>query len=225
MDQKKTGRTFRAVVFDMDGVLIDSEPVYLECTVRALQHDYPQVTREALYPTVGMRSNEYRPFMAKLLRMQEDDPAFGELLERVNASCVVDYRKIMRAEVPDMLRELKDMGMRIALASSSSLSNIQQVLGECGIRDYFDSIVSGEAFERGKPDPEIYLSTFDRLQVLPEEVLVVEDSTYGVAAGAASGAVVAALRDGRFSFDQSPAHLRIRSLSEIPGIAARRGMG
>ena len=43
MDQKKTGRTFRAVVFDMDGVLIDSEPVYLECTVRALQHDYPQV--------------------------------------------------------------------------------------------------------------------------------------------------------------------------------------
>lgn len=221
MRKKIEIKGLKAVVFDMDGVLIDSEPVYLEGTVQALEKEYPQVTREAMYPTVGMRSNEYRPFMAELLQMKEDDPLFQKLLEGVNASFHVDYQKIMRTEVPDLLRALKGRGMKIALASSSSLDNIYQVLGECGIREYFDSIVSGESFVHGKPDPEIYLCTFDRLRVLPEETLVVEDSTYGVAAGAASGAFVAALKDERFSFDQSPAHFQIGNLAEVTDLVAR----
>ena len=224
MEQRKVKENIKAVVFDMDGVLIDSEPVYLERAVRTLQTDYPQVTRKAMHPTVGMRSMEYRPFMATLLRMQEGDPLFQEQLERVNAACSnVDYKKIMRPQVPDILKKLKIMGMKLALASSSSLSNIHQVLEECGITEYFDSIISGESFEKGKPDPEIYFCTFERLDVKPEEVLVVEDSTYGVAAGVSSGALVAALIDERFSFDQSPAHMQIESLAEVPEIAARGG--
>lgn len=223
MGQKVVERTIKAVAFDMDGVLIDSEPVYLEHTVRMLQVDYPQVTREALYPSVGMRSMEYRSFMAELLRTREGDPFFQELMDHVNASCKVDYKEIMRPQVPDMLRILKNMGIKIALASSSSPANIHQVLKECGIENYFDSIVSGESFTHGKPDPEIYLCTFEKLKVRPQEVLIVEDSTYGVAAGAGSGAFVAALKDERFLFDQSQAHLRIGSLSEIQEIVARGG--
>lgn len=219
MNQERTERIIRAVAFDMDGVLIDSEPIYLRHTVKMLEMDHPQVTEEAMYPTVGMRSKEYRTFMADLLHMEED-PEFEKLLDRVNSECHVDYHSIMRPEVPGMLQTLREMGMKIALASSSSLSNIRQVLKECGIADYFDSIVSGESFVNGKPDPEIYLCTFERLGARPEECLVVEDSTYGVAAGAASGALVAALRDKRFSFDQSPADLQIDSLAEVPGIAA-----
>lgn len=218
MDQKKAERMIKAIAFDMDGVLIDSEPVYLKHTVRMLEAEYPQITEEAMYPTVGMRSREYRTFMADLLRMKEKSPAFEQLLERINSSCHVDYREIMRPEVPEMLRGLQDMGIKIALASSSSFDNICQVLSECGVREYFDSVISGDAFVHAKPDPEIYLCTFRRLGVRPEECLVVEDSTYGVAAGAASGAYVAALKDLRFSFDQSPADLQIDSLAEIVGI-------
>lgn len=98
MGQKVVERTIKAVAFDMDGVLIDSEPVYLEHTVRMLQVDYPQVTREALYPSVGMRSMEYRSFMAELLRTREGDPFFQELMDHVNASCKVDYKEIMRPQ-------------------------------------------------------------------------------------------------------------------------------
>lgn len=225
MNQEKTERIIKAVAFDMDGVLIDSEPVYLRHTVKMLKADYPQVTEEAMHPTVGMRSKEYHTFMADLLRMEEEDPEYEALLERVNSECHVDYHSIMRPEVPGMLQALRDMGMKIALASSSPLSNIRQVLGECGITDYFDSVVSGDAFAHAKPDPEIYLCTFERLGVRPQECLVVEDSTYGVAAGAASGAFVAALRDIRFSFDQSPADLQIDSLAEVPGIAETGGRG
>lgn len=207
----------------MDGVLIDSEPVYLQHTVRMLETDHPQVTEKAMYPTVGMRSKEYRTFMADLLHMEEENPEFKELLERINSECHVDYHSIMRSEVPEVLRELRNMGVKIALASSSPISNIRQVLKECGITDYFDSVISGEAFVQAKPDPEIYLCTFERLGVHPPECLVVEDSTYGVAAGAASGAYVAALKDMRFSFDQSPADLQIDSLTEIVGIVKRAG--
>lgn len=224
MDQRKTKRSIKAVAFDMDGVLIDSEPVYLRHTVRMLETAYPQVTKEAMYPTVGMRSKEYRTFMADLLCMEEESQTFQELLERVNGECHVDYHSIMRPEVPDMLQALRDRGVKIALASSSSFDNICQVLSECGIRAYFDSVISGDAFVHAKPDPEIYLRTFERLGVSPRECLVVEDSSYGVAAGAASGAYVAALRDMRFSFDQSPADVQIDSLAEIPGIVERAGL-
>lgn len=205
----------------MDGVLIDSEPVYLQHAVRMLEAQYPQVTEKAMYPTVGMRSKEYRTYMADLLCMEVEAPEFEALLERINSECHVDYHSIMRPEVPDMLQALRNMGIRIALASSSPISNIRQVLRECGITEYFDSVISGEAFARAKPDPEIYLRTFERLEVHPQECLVVEDSTYGVAAGAASGACVAALTDMRFSFDQSPADIQIDSLAEVVGIVER----
>lgn len=218
MNGNKTGNRIKAVVFDMDGVLIDSEPVYLRHTAGMLGEEYPQVTEEAMHPTVGMRTKEYRMFMADLLRMEAESPEFNALIERVYRDCHVDYRAIMRPELPKLLRELRNMGVKIALASSSSISNIHQVLDECGIREFFDSVVSGDAFVHAKPDPEIYLCTFKRLGVLPQECLVVEDSTYGVAAGAASGAYVAAVKDMRFPFDQSPADVRIDSLTEIAGI-------
>lgn len=218
MKQEKTKGVIRAVAFDMDGVLIDSESVYLKHTVRMLEAAYPQVTEKAMYPTVGMRSKEYRTFMANLLGLEEGSLTFEKLMERINSECHVDYAAIMRPELPEVLRRLRDMGVKIALASSSSFDNICQLLSECGIREYFDSVISGDAFVHAKPDPEIYLCTFERLGVRPEECLVVEDSTYGVAAGAAGGAYVAALKDLRFSFDQSPADLQIDSLAEIVGI-------
>ena len=107
------------------------------------------------------------------------------------------------------------MGLQLALASSSPMSNIRQVLGECGLMEFFPVIVSGEQFEASKPDPEIYLHTMARLGRRPEECLIVEDSTYGVQAGAAAGGLVE-----RFPFDQSAARFHIGNLSEIPALAA-----
>ncbi len=215
--------TIRAVVFDMDGVLIDSEIVYLRHTLDALRPRYPQLKEEDLYPTVGMSGGEYRPFMAGLLGYSTDDPAFQRELAEMNAACKIDYRAILRPRVPELLKKLREMGLQLALASSSSPDNIRQVLRECGITDYFDCIVSGDEFARSKPDPEIYHYTFAKLGRRPEECLVVEDSTYGVTAGVASGAVVAALRDGRFPFDQSAAQLHIDRLDELPALAACGG--
>lgn len=205
----------KAVIFDMDGVLIDSEIVYIRHQCEKLQPKYPWVTQESLYPTVGMSGAEDRLFLAKLLRRETDDPAFLQELEELYRSCEVSYPDILNPQAVPVLRRLQTMGLQIALASSSGIKTIRQVLHTCGIARYFDSVVSGDRFRRSKPDPEIYQYTMRCLGRRPGECLVVEDSTYGVRAGAAAGAVVAALRDSRFPFDQSAARFQIDHLEEI----------
>lgn len=213
----------QAVIFDMDGVLIDSEIAYLQYQQEQLSKKYPWVTPESLYPMVGMSGTEDKPFLAGLLRRDVTDPAFLAEIEELYKGCVIHYPDIMRPQVPDLLRKLRAMGLQVALASSSREDNIRQVLTSCEIENLFDCVVSGHQFQRSKPDPEIYQYTMRQLGRLPEECLVIEDSTYGVAAGVASGAVVAALKDERFPFDQSPAQLHIDTLDEIPALAACNG--
>lgn len=212
----------KAVIFDMDGVLIDSEIVYLEHQCRQLKEKYPWITPESLYPIVGMSGQEYPSFMANLCR-RTDDELFRKELEDLNASCKISYPEILRPQVRGVLQTLREMGMQIALASSSSAENIAQVLEECDLTQYFTSIVSGGQFTRSKPDPEIYLYTMQALGRKPKECLIVEDSTYGVQAGAAAGGIVAALRDDRFPFDQSKARFRIEDLRQIPALAGCGG--
>lgn len=214
--------TIRAVIFDMDGVLIDSEPVYLGMQARNLQTKYPWVTLESMYPTVGMSSQEYPRFMARLCRVPFT-PEFEKELMQADENEPIHFPEILRPEARPMLEQLRAMGLQLALASSSPMSNIRQVLSECGLMEFFPVIVSGEQFEASKPDPEIYLHTMARLGRRPEECLIVEDSTYGVQAGAAAGGLVAALRDERFPFDQSRAQLHIESLAEVPVLAACGG--
>ena len=215
-------RPIKAVIFDMDGVLIDSEPVYLQHQYAHLKPSYPWITVESMYPLVGISGQEYMPFMAKLCR-RTDDAAFRQEMDAMNAGCQVYYPDILRKEVRPLLHELKQMGLQVALASSSSRECIEQVLTQCKIRELFDCIVSGHEFTHSKPDPEIYRFTMDKLRRKPEECLIVEDSTYGVQAGTAAGGVVAALRDERFPFDQRAAQLHIDSLAELPALAACGG--
>ena len=172
-------KPIKAVIFDMDGVLIDSEPVYLHHQYAHLKPSYPWITLESMYPLVGISGQEYMPFMAKLCR-RTDDAAFRQEMDAMNAGCQVYYPDILRKEVRPLLHELKQMGLQVALASSSSRECIEQVLTQCGIRELFDCIVSGHEFTRSKPDPEIYRFTMDKLGRKPEECLIVEDSTYGV---------------------------------------------
>ena len=153
---------------------------------------------------VGRHQNKTKPTPVKASALAHDIPVFQPETLRDGAA----------------LEQLRAMGLQLALASSSPMSNIRQVLGECGLMEFFPVIVSGEQFEASKPDPEIYLHTMARLGRRPEECLIVEDSTYGVQAGAAAGGLVAALRDERFPFDQSAARFHIGNLSEIPALAA-----
>lgn len=151
---------YKAVIFDMDGVLIDSEYFYLERTYRELVKRYPWIRIEELYPIVGMSGKTERILMHELARRPLDDLQFDEELEEIyQSSHIADFTEVLYPEVKEILRWLKEQGLQIALASSSPVHCISQMLDQCDIRDYFESVISGESLVMSKPDPEIYQIT------------------------------------------------------------------
>jgi HAD superfamily hydrolase (TIGR01509 family) len=205
----------KAVIFDMDGVLIDSEIIYLDHMYEKLKIKYPQINREALFAVVGSTTKRTMEIISDVIGEDVNSPMFQELYAELWVDCRPDYPSILRKEVPDILKELHRRGYQVALASSTSRAGIDDVLTSCGLKGDFDYIVSGEEFKESKPNPEIYLHTADTLKREPKECLVVEDSTYGIMAGHGAGMTVASVIDDRFSFDRSLADYSINGLWEI----------
>ncbi len=210
----------KAVIFDMDGVIIDSEAIYLEKYLKFARRKNPAVTWEDLIPTVGASHVDEWIIIKNAIGTEQ---TWEELRDEFRSTHIItdgiDYRAIFRPVIRNILIELQSMGMKLAVASSSRRMIIEHVLSINDIADFFSVVVSGTEFTQSKPNPEIYLHTMAQLGVRPEECLAIEDSTFGVMAAHASGAHVAALKDPRFHFDQTLADWRMESLTEILNIA------
>lgn len=209
----------KAVIFDMDGVLIDSEMCYLQYLLSFARTKNPSVAIEQLYGMVGASREDSWQVLARAVG---NGQTWQELKDEYKASIDVfshmDYRAIFRSESTEVLKLLKDRGYLLALASSTQMDIIRRVLKENQIACYFDTVVSGGQFKQSKPNPEIYNYTAAQLGVDPGQCLVIEDSTLGITAASRAGMVIAALIDDRFGFDRSLAHMEISSLKEIPGL-------
>lgn len=211
MEQKK----YRAAIFDMDGVIVDSEIVYNDYLLAFAQTKNPAVVMDDINPMVGRTRKDSWTIMANAVN---NGQTWEELLGEFRVLDVyknVDYQKIFRPEALTVVKELKARGYRVALASSTGPKLIARIMEETGMRPWFDLIVSGGQFKQSKPDPEIYHYTAKTLKVKEEECFVIEDSEVGIEAGKAAGMTVAALRDDRFGFDQSRADHMMESLMEI----------
>lgn len=215
----------KAVIFDMDGVIIDSEGKYLEYMYEFAREKRPGIRIEELYGTVGTTKRDCWEAMEKAIGTGE---SWEELREQYHKRNVweqifreVDYRAIFRPAVLAVMDELRQMGLRLAVASSTGIEQVERILAMNHVKERLELMVSGGMFRRSKPDPEIYLYTAEKLGVKPEECLVIEDSTVGITAGHRAGMKVAALIDERFGFDRSLADYEIRELSEIPGLAEK----
>lgn len=205
----------KAVIFDMDGVIVDTEPVYYERLHEFFKYNNIHTETEELNKIVGSSSVDTWDAIQRIWGKELDKNQYEAAYDEFYKDMPIDFRKIVDQDITFVLDWLTKENYKIALASSSSHSNILEVLEQCNIKHYFHSILSGEMFKQSKPHPEIYLKTAETLEVKPEECLVIEDSTYGIRAGKAAGMYVLAKEDNRFNFNQDLADGKIKRLNEI----------
>lgn len=177
----------KAVIFDMDGVIVDSEPIHFESDQLTLKHFGIEASHEELNQYVGVSN----PVMWAEMKEKYNLAEYVEtLLEKQSyyKNYLFGIKKLEPiAGIPDLLAEIKNAGAKLGLASSSNRDFIEMVLMNLGIMDYFDMIVSGDEVKKSKPDPEIFLKAAGNLKVNPEDCLVIEDSRHGVKAAILAG--------------------------------------
>ncbi|MCI7795543.1 MAG: HAD family phosphatase [Lachnospiraceae bacterium] len=205
----------RAVIFDMDGVIVDSEYVYMDYLLDFARSKNPAVVMEQLNPMVGLSRKDSWSIMADAVSNGQSWEELMAEFRKLDIYSRVDYQAIFRPDALTTVKELHRRGYLVALASSTGPKLIAKIVEVTGMRPWFHLIVSGGQFKRSKPDPEIYHYTAATLGVPESACFVVEDSTVGIQAGKAAGMTVAALIDDRFGFDQSRADYRIRTISDI----------
>ena len=176
----------KAVIFDLDGLLINSEPLWQEAEILVFQQVNIWLNSQLCLQTRGLRIDEvvdywYQRHPWTNLSKQE--------VERAIVAKVIELISSKGKPLPGVssaISFVRSKPIKIALASSSSLRIIQAALTKLSLSDVFTEIYSAEAERLGKPYPGVYLTTAQKLEVLPQECLAIEDSLNGVLAAKAA---------------------------------------
>lgn len=205
----------KAVIFDMDGVMIDSEPLW-EKTERILlakrDIDYSPEYRDMI---VGLNQKDSGKLLKDTFSLPESvDDIISERVEILTA--IYEEELELVSALSPLLETLRQKSYMLAVASSSPLRVINFVLDMFSLHEYFDAVVSGECTENGKPHPDIYLHTAERLGVNPAECVAIEDSINGVRSALAAGMFCIAIPDKRLSREPfESAHLILESMDGL----------
>ena len=205
----------QAVIFDMDGVLVDSEPANNAQVSDFMETLGRRPTEDFLNGLVGTSYEETSQRCLDYLGLAMPVEIFLHDMDVYIRSHPYNYAQYLNSGVKETVEYLKDKGYKTAIASSSFVSQIQKMLEECQLQNEFDLILSGEMFAESKPNPDIYLTAAKKLNVKPEECLVIEDSYFGIEAGKRAGMKVLAFEDTRYGIDQSRADEKIKHILDI----------
>lgn len=206
----------QAIIFDMDGVLVDSEPFICEAAIRMFEERGFKVSPEDFIPFVGAGEDRYIGGVAEAydfpLHIARDKARTYEIYGEI-----VKGRLEPLAGVRSFVSRARERGLKLALASSADLVKIDINLREIGVPpETFDVVVSGLDVVKKKPDPEIFLTAARKLNVQPVNCLVVEDAVNGVAAAKAAGMRCLGLTTSFTPEDLADADWTAPDLSSVP---------
>lgn len=215
----------RAVIFDMDGVLIDSQPIHFRAERETAARFGCNITEEELKQYLGWRGKE---FWGHLIKKYSLDATVKQMQE-TNRPVVEKY--LREAAKPDgtlrgILADLRKRGMKLSVASSAQKRSMEIILEGLGVRPYFDAVVCGADVERSKPAPDLFMLAAGKMGVEPEECAVVEDAPSGIRAANSAHMLSVALKGPiNEGLDLSEADVVIGSLGELPGIVEKNSDG
>jgi len=213
-------KSMKAVIFDMDGVLVDSEPFHVEVEKRLFKRFHLSVSDEEHRNYMGKASDVMWGEIIKKKNLPWDPAEMGRLNHEESRNYFAGLSRIdPMPGVVDLLDELKNNEVPMAVASSSDSETIEIIMEKSGLKKYFWYNVSSSLVGKSKPEPDIFLYTAQLLGFGAKYCLVIEDSTNGIkAAKAANMYCVAFSGASSDNQDQSMADIRIDTFSELKKI-------
>ena len=186
----------KAVLFDMDGLMVDTESLATEAFIHSAKKQGYDMTKEETLLVLGFTTKSIYEFWENYFK--NSDVSGKQLVDDhykyiENILFTTGPRKMPYIE--ELLKYLKESNYKVAVASSSNMDHIINNMEKTGLKKYIDEFASGAEVENGKPAPDIFLLAAERLGVKPEECLVLEDSKAGVIAGSSAGAKVIMVPD------------------------------
>jgi HAD superfamily hydrolase (TIGR01509 family) len=208
---------FKAVIFDMDGVLVNSEPFYVEVEQTNFRQLGLEISEKEHQTYQGTATDQ----MWKIIKERHSlKQPVDELVEMTNSLVTPYFNSLEEMEpmpgVEQLIKKLKEKGFPLALASSSTPDVIDIILKKTGLRKYFDVVVNSQLAGASKPEPDIFMLAAKKLAVHPKKCLVIEDSTNGIKAAKSAGMFcIAFAGPGSELQDQSQADLIVTDFGEL----------
>lgn len=186
----------KAVLFDMDGLMVDTESLATEALIHSAKKQGYDMTEEETFQVLGFTTKSIYEFWENYFK--NSDVSGKQLVDDhykyiENILFTTGPKKMPYIE--ELLKYLKESNYKVAVASSSNMDHIINNMEKTGLKKYIDEFASGAEVENGKPEPDVFLLAAERLGVKPEECLVLEDSKAGVIAGSSAGAKVIMVPD------------------------------
>lgn len=186
---------YRAVIFDMDGLLLDTERLFIRAYEISCKDLCIDTSRSLIMSVYGVNSATTVDLFSKYFR----DTVFGQTLfnqiKKRYEDLLEEGPVSLKPGVPQILKEIQRERIQMCVATSTSLSPARLRLTKAGILSYFQFVIGGDQVENGKPAPDIYLRVAHQLGVQPESCLVFEDSDNGVRAARGAGMTVIQVPD------------------------------
>ena len=188
--------SIKAVLFDMDGLMVDTESLATEAFIHSAKKQGYNMTKEETLLVLGFTTKSIYEFWENYFK--NSDVSGKQLVDDhykyiENILFTTGPRKMPYIE--ELLKYLKESNYKVAVASSSNMNHIINNMEKTGLKKYIDEFASGAEVENGKPAPDVFLLAAERLGVKPENCLVLEDSKAGVIAGSSAGAKVIMVPD------------------------------
>lgn len=212
----------QAIIFDLDGVLADSEPLWNEIDGELLAHYGVRYSGEYKHEVLGKSMELSLRFYSEKFKIVADKLEMASRRRDIAAEYYAQRIPVFEA-TSSVLEQLSTQ-LPLGLATSSISELVLPFLERHDIRKFFAQITTGEEVKNGKPSPDIYLRAAKKLEIAPEHCLVVEDALAGVQAGKSAGMTVAAIPDPRFmdvTLYTGKADYILKNLDELPELVEK----